>query len=390
MEDVRSLWGERDTAPCPICGGGCIPLPEPGPRCMISDGRCVARPLAKMSCTACGCVSHIVPPTEGGVRGTYGDLYTLSRVHDAASLRRGAAYADLILGATAVPANAGILDVGCGNGAMLFGFADRRPAARLAGLEAAGILASAARRDGRITISEGFAEDLPRPDQPFGLVCAVNVIEHCFDPRAFLEALARQVDRGGTVAIVCPRADRPNLELLFHDHVYTLSPTAMASLGSSAGLTLTDTRMAPSELGDFQLCILQSGESVGAQPLPGLDPVTLAWARHDYLQTWSRLDGSLLEAMGRRHPVSCFGASEAAALLCTYAPKVWARVGVLVVDEPDAAWNLGRPVRRYRPYRDGDPRHMLVAVHPTRQESVGERLACDGYMPILWPGAISR
>ena len=379
---------ERKAPVCPLCGGRCLPLPRLG-AAMLSDGRIVSSPLAKMSCLSCGCTSHLIPPTRDIVRTTFGDDYSLSHTLDGPGLRRGAAFADLILDAVALPMRARVLDVGCGSGALLIGIAERRPDAVLAGVEAAFRPAAAATGDRRIAITRAFAEDLSRPERPFDLVCSINVIEHSFDPETFLGAMALQAAAGGRVAVVCPRADEPSLELLFTDHVHTLTPTILAALGRRCGLGLIEVRRAPDRLGDFQLCVFEkSSPRAGNAPPVAADAI--AGARIRYLEAWTSLDDTLSETMSATGSTACFGAAEAAALLRAYAPRVWARTATLMVDEPNAAWNLGRPVQRYEAHFGSSSSGVLLAVHPGRQAFVGERLARDGYRPIPWPDAIDR
>jgi len=75
-----------------------------------------------------------------------------------------------------------------------------------------------------------------------------------------------------------------------------------------------------------------------------------------------------------------------AALLRAYAPRIWARLDHLEIDDPPEAWPLDKPVKRYDP---DSRREALLAVSPRSQPAVARRLAADGRAAVRFDDLIS-
>src|SRR5688500_934824 len=120
--------------PCIVCGGTrWSRLPDPGPICMVSDGRSLPEPLGRMTCDGCGLGWR---PSPGGNAGRYCAGYKLyaHAPTDARETARQALYADWIAAQIAVPPRQ-VLDGGCGNGSLLSGLGARWPDAALFGCD---------------------------------------------------------------------------------------------------------------------------------------------------------------------------------------------------------------------------------------------------------------
>jgi ubiquinone/menaquinone biosynthesis C-methylase UbiE len=100
-----------------------------------------------------------------------------------------------------------ILDVGCGEGVLVYKWAQRYPQARIVGidLQAADIQAGWAQHQApNIEYRVLKAENLPFADGEFTLASAIEVLEHVPDPAHTVAEMAR-VARGGHVLVSVPR-----------------------------------------------------------------------------------------------------------------------------------------------------------------------------------------
>jgi SAM-dependent methyltransferase len=346
---------------------------------MLSDGRIVQRPLAKMSCLGCGAAFHVSGISAAEVRTIYDDDYALARSSPKSDAQRARAYCNWIRAECAAPLN--ILEVGCGSGALLRELLQIWPGARGFGLDPA--LPEAGPADGRLRLARGFVEDIPEDAGQFDLIIAVNVIEHTQAPGTFLRDLRSRLAPNGRIVIVCPEARSPNLELLFFDHLYSLTPPALLAASAVASLNAGRQASAPREIGDFQMVILEANASGPTAP-PATPPSELLAERNDYLGRWARLDQILLERSAYVGRLVAFGGGQTAALLRAYAPKTWSRVDAIAVDDPSEAWTLGPAVVPYRDVVQQSGSGVLIATSPHVQAVLAERLSRDGLQPITW------
>jgi trans-aconitate methyltransferase len=385
---------------CTICGGSdAVTLPVPHPaHAMLSDGRLVARPVRKVSCLGCGLVSAWPRLQPGDVRQFYDRNYDLGLGIGAGDAARGARYARVMAEAAGTRHIMRVLEVGCGSGHTLAALHDLWPAAEFIGIEAAPQLAG---RDGparpRIAISQGFVEDLPKPDplgrnRAYDLVYAINVIEHAVDPQEFLARAADQLAADGCIVLICPAATLPNLELVFLDHIHTFTQVAFARLADRVGLRIAAYAERPDGLGDFQIVVLERGhrQAAGAGGSTQAETAAdLATRRETYLAGWARLDRTLTDRCAAASRLALFGAGEAAALVRAYAPMTWARVALLMVDDTAGARTLDRPVVRYGDASARDIDAVIVATHPRAQAALAARLGRDGFSAIRFDDLIT-
>lgn len=369
----------KATPPCPLCDGVTVALEPPhASRAMLSDGRILPKPLRKVSCLACGATSHRERLSESEVQAIYGKEYALAATAPAADAVRAAHYAAWI--GDGLPMPRSVLEVGCGSGALLRRLASEWHGTTFLGFDPAAPHSS----DPRVVLKRGFLEILESETRTFDLIVAVNVIEHSHDPAHFLATLAPRLADGGTLVIVCPAATPPNVELLFYDHLWTLTPAALAAAAKPAGLTLSRHQLAPAAIGDFQMVWFQKGRI--AEVDADRDQLK---ARQDYLRAWHDLDQRLAKRVPHGLPLWIFGAGQAAALVRAYAPETWQRAGCLMLDDVSEAWTLDKPVKPYD--NRGASRHaVLIATAARAQGAVAKRLADDGFMPIRWDDLISH
>ncbi len=100
------------------------------------------------------------------------------------------------------PAEARVLDVGCGDGFHLQILRDFGPRGWvLEGLDASERAVEAARSSG-LNVSHGRLAELHLPEQSYDLVLLIQTIEHLADPTRALEAIRRLLKPSGTLVVV--------------------------------------------------------------------------------------------------------------------------------------------------------------------------------------------
>jgi SAM-dependent methyltransferase len=348
---------------------------------MLSDGRILARALAKLSCMACGAAFHASKTSRQDIREIYRSGYALADAAPKSDAARARAYGQWIRSECSTPRT--VLEIGCGSGALLRDLLEAWPGAKGYGIDPA--LPGADRSDDRIRLERGYVEDVPRDWQSFDLIVAVNVVEHVPDPGAFFAALQSHLAPNGKIIIVCPSAEPPNVELLFFDHLYSLTPDALRAARPTS-LVAGKQIPAPREIGDFQMLVFDKADGAsGTSPQQGRLFPDLCASRQSYLERWSELDRTLLDRLKPEARLAAFGAGQTAALLRAYAPRTWARVGLIMLDDINEAWTLGPPIASYRDaVQNLAGAEVLIATSPHAQNVVAGRLRNDGMRPIQW------
>lgn len=144
-----------------------------------------------------------------------------------------------------LPADARILDVGCGDGfhlGLLREFGEQTW--RLEGVDADPRAVEPARAGG-LTVHLGEVETLTLPAGAYHLVLLVMTVEHLPDPLRTLRAVARLLAPGGRVVMVTDNVGSPDFALFggrhwggyhFPRHTYLFDRATLAHLGTAAGL----------------------------------------------------------------------------------------------------------------------------------------------------------
>jgi SAM-dependent methyltransferase len=375
-----------DAHRCRLCEGEARLLPVPHPsRSISSDGRVIQSPLRRVSCLACGAASHAQRVADADIKALFDENYLLATAAPKSDAARGRAYAGWIREQGVTPRS--ILEVGCGSGSLLRELAAAWPEAICFGIDPAVPVADSS--DPRFRLARGFVDDVPADSGPFDLIIAVNVIEHVPSPASFFRTLYSHLAPGGHVFIICPIAEPPNVELLFHDHIHSLTPSALTVVASTTPLEMRNHVIAPPTIGDFQLMIFNKS---GPQESPVADVSfeTLLSERRSYLGAWSNLDDTLLSYLNSDSRLIAFGAGQMAAILHAYAPHVWKRIEAIMLDDPSEGWTLGKPVKAYREATPDECTQVLLATSPHVQDRLTARLLSDGWQVIRWDDLIPR
>jgi len=117
-----------------------------------------------------------------------------------------------------LPANARILDVGCGDGfhlSLLKKFGD--PTWKLEGVDASSRAVRAAQNAG-LNVHEGTVQSVGLPSQSFDLILLIATIEHVEDPVDVMFSVRNMLKTGGRVVIVTDNTDTTDFRLFGGRH----------------------------------------------------------------------------------------------------------------------------------------------------------------------------
>lgn len=363
---------------------GAQPIAAPRRIGMLSDGSLVGVPVARLSCRGCGTAWLPQRLARRLPIRLFGAGYTLNAAPPTrADEIRQQGHAERIARLCPLAGPASMLDIGCGNGALLLALGRLWPNARLAGVEPAPGAAASARAAG-LSVAPALM-----PGHLAELVVSVNVIEHVADPLAFLRALRRAVVPGGAAVVICPDGTTPWLELLMSDHRWSFTPDALATLARQAGFAVV--AVEPARAG-FQAIVMRPAALHLGQPRRRVSQPGLAAARRHYMASWRRLDAVLTSrgTAGRR--LICFGVGETARLLRAYAPRTWQRVAAVTADDPKEAAQgasaLGKPMVALEEVGLMTD-EVLLAVRPQAQAALAARLAASSYRVLYWQDLVA-
>lgn len=379
----------RNSTSCSLCGGVTVLLPVlPANRSMLSDGRLVASSLGKLSCLECGATCHAHALSPDDVQGFYQPgAYSLSIVAPASDAARATAYSNWLF--EHVGPKYAVLEIGCGSGALLRELSRRWPAVRCVGIDP--VLSAPVKSEGNLRLERGSVADLPADVPEFDLVVGVNVIEHMLAPDLLFSAIRARISTGGQIALVYPAADPPNVELLFQDHIHTLTAEALSRAAAPAGFFPLYTARAPGHIGDFELSVFGINDGLQSRTPAVIVGAELAAARASYMSSWAELDEVLFARLSSTTKTIAFGAGQTAALLRAYTPKTWELLEGLIVDQESEAWDLGKPILSYgRALTLRKGATALVAASPRVQPALSLRLQQDGFNPVRFDDIIAR
>jgi len=132
-----------------------------------------------------------------------------------------------------IPEQGRLLDVGCGNGALLTSFRKLHPKWDLMGTEQHDRFR---REVERIPGVKGFHHGpLEGLDHEFDLITLVYVLEHVTNPRQFLEELRRKLAPSGILLIQVPDLTKNLFDLMVVDHCSHFVIAALVRLTQSMG-----------------------------------------------------------------------------------------------------------------------------------------------------------
>jgi len=222
------------------------------PRCPACDRPASPRRAAVHGyplqvCSACRIEFLHPQPDDAALAAIYGDRYFLGERSAEAAVRRsqmksatGALYVDT-LASLVRPANARLLEVGCGHGEVLL--EARRRGFEVSGIEFSAHAAAAANaRLAAPAVLVGAIEEVPLAPASFDAVLAADVVEHVRDPKSFLMRAWELLAPGGVVVLITPSLDSWTRRFLRGrwmeykvEHLYYFSAASMRLLLAACG-----------------------------------------------------------------------------------------------------------------------------------------------------------
>jgi SAM-dependent methyltransferase len=212
-------------------------------------------------CTHCGVVYLDRRPVAAELDRIYPDHYhafafTEDRFGFVYSVRRRLEARRLLRAFTGLPADARIVDVGCGDGFHLDLLESHGPPGWVSeGIDIDDRAIGAARRRG-ITVHRGRVEELDLPESSYDGALLIQTIEHLPDPAAVLRAVRRILRPGGRVLVVTDNTGSLDFRIArrrhwggyhFPRHWYLFDAPSLRRLATTAGFEVAElgTMMSP-------------------------------------------------------------------------------------------------------------------------------------------------
>lgn len=186
----------------------------PCPACGADEGRAFeVRRYAFQECAGCGTVFHNPRPSEDQLREYYAQAesygFWAREIFPATAEKRRASIARpqarrVVEAADQAGCGRGLLvEIGAGSGLVLEEIRALGRFERLLAVEPTPGLAGTLRDKGFDVIESGW-EDAPLAGLGADAVCSFEVIEHLFDPGAYLRAVHKALRPGGALVLTCP------------------------------------------------------------------------------------------------------------------------------------------------------------------------------------------
>ena len=182
-----------------------------------------------------------------------------------------------------------LMDVGAGYGTFCAEVVSRGVFDRVVAVEPTPSLAETCRRRGIETVERPIEQVEIGEGGGFDVIANFEVIEHLFNPRAFVAEMARLLRPGGLLVLTCPNGQGFDVATLGaasltvdHEHLNYFNPDSIGRLLSESGLTVLG-RFTPGRL---------DADLVRTQALAGdLDLSGQPFLRRVIIDEWDRLGG---------------------------------------------------------------------------------------------------
>jgi SAM-dependent methyltransferase len=224
---------------------------------VTSDCRPWPHPVRTALCEACGLLQKPLDAVLAAQVEKIYEGYTMYQLSDGreqlvfselgAASTRSSAIVEHVDRTVELPARGRMLDVGCGNGAMLTAFGARRPDWVLAGLE----------RDGRCCerilalpgVEHFHTPPLDAVEDRYDVITMIHVLEHVERPVEMLRDVRRHLQPGGLLVVEVPDLLQNPFDIVILDHYLHFTEHSAAILLRRAGFAIIGVaRVIPKEL----------------------------------------------------------------------------------------------------------------------------------------------
>lgn len=268
----------------------------------------------------------------------------------------------------AIPDDGCLLDIGCGNGALLRAFSGIRPRWRMAGSELSAKYRAVVEQIHGVTAFYTCAPD--EILESFDIITLIHALEHIHRPVDLLRRLHRKLAPGGRLVVEVPDVSQNPFDLLVADHATHFTKATAAQALRLAGFEVehAGTDWVPKEL----TLVASSASAPPSVALPasdeGLDRVRsrVAWLHRVVAQA-----RSAAAAAGDERRFGMFGTSITATWLVSELDN---RVGFFVDEDPNRVGRtfMGKPILHPDDVT-GNP-EVFLALPPALAHHVRSRL----------------
>ena len=274
-----------------------------------------------------------------------------------------------------LPAHGRMLDVGCGNGAMLRSFGAMYPGWVLVGSELNDKYRSLVERiPGVEAFITGALEAIPGS---FDLITLLHALEHIEEPAAFLKTLCSKLTPRGRLLVQVPDYLENPFDLLIADHTTHFTKQTLTAILTRTGLFVhrTPENCIPKEL-------TAVGDMVGAASLPSeVSNPREVWHSVETRLNWLVSLSDQVRSLKRSGPLGIFGTSIAATWLFS---QLSDKVDFFVDEDPlrvGTQWQ-GRPV--LKPAEIPKAALVVLALSPTVGRTIKARMDKAGAGESYW------
>ncbi|HEX8136025.1 MAG TPA: class I SAM-dependent methyltransferase [Pyrinomonadaceae bacterium] len=274
-----------------------------------------------------------------------------------------------------LPKEGRMLDLGCGNGAMLRAFSRFAPGWRLAGSELSEQMRPVVESIERVeALYTGEPEQIPGR---FDLLTTIHMIEHVPGPTQYLARLREKLNPDGLLLIEVPNFMQNPFDLLIADHASHFTARKLSALIRKAGYEVlwAATDWVPKELS----LVARRAEPVIEQTPPPAEPDLFEAVTK--MVRWLKETASSARAIAGQGSFGIFGTSIAGSWLSA---EVGEAVSFFVDEDPSRTGKrfMGRVV--YHPSQVPEGSHVFVGLPTILAEAIVRRVARRGvkfYLP---------
>ncbi|MBF0354361.1 MAG: class I SAM-dependent methyltransferase [Alphaproteobacteria bacterium] len=290
-----------------------------------------------------------------------------------APLRRSQVLAEHLVRQADLPAQGHLIDIGCGNGAMLDAFGRIRADWRLWGFEIDQTHKD--RLAGLPRFQKLFTGNLDAIDIDVDLLTLIHSLEHFPDPVSMLIGLRRRLRQGGRLFAEVPDASLNIFDLCVADHVAHFSQASVTRVLRRAGYVIDDisTQWVSKELS--VVASLAPADHALPEPSPDPERVSIVQRQVDWLGGVVELARNVAKS---QKPFGIFGTSIAATWLFS---QIRESVSFFVDEDPSRSGGTYHGLAVLRPFEVPSGSDVFMAFVPAIARPIVSRL---GLASVSW------